>query len=211
MQKKFEVLIALVKDLQTAFKAFRTAVKKHLEPEELGQKQVAFLKILKSFSLLITNTKDCPEVKSLKRETEQIVKEYKGLCKEKDNVEMPTEILMHSFEEDKDVYNSPEDINNRISLERSEEIAKLHKEMGELNEIFKDFSILVKEQGVELEKARIEIDIAERTTERVNNELMKAQYWDKKSRNKCCCISIIVGGILLAIGGIVAGVIISGK
>jgi hypothetical protein len=211
MQKNFEVLIALVKDLQTAFKAFRTAVKKHLDPEELGQKQVAFLKILKSFSLLITNTKDCPEVKSLKRETEQIVKEYKGLCKEKDNVEMPTEILMHSFEEDKDVYNSPEDINNRISIERSEEIVKLHKEMGELNEMFKDFSMLVKEQGVELEKARIEVDIAERTTERVNNELMKARYWDRKSRGKCCCISIIVGGVLLVIGGIVAGVVISGK
>ncbi|OMJ82907.1 hypothetical protein SteCoe_16305 [Stentor coeruleus] len=211
MQKNFEVLIALVKDLQTAFKAFRTAVKKHLEPEELDQKQVAFLKILKSFSLLITNTKDCPEVKNLKRETEQIVKEYKELCKEKDNIEMPTEILIHSFEEDKDVYNNPEDINNRISLERNKEIVKLHKEMSEINEIFKDFSMLVIEQGVELEKARIEVDIAERTTERVNNELVKARYWDKKSRNKCCCISIIVGGFVMAIGGVVAGVVISGK
>ncbi|OMJ93585.1 hypothetical protein SteCoe_3423 [Stentor coeruleus] len=211
MQKNFEILIALVKDLQTAFKSFRTAIKKQLEPEELSQKQLVFLKILKSFSLLITNTKDCPEVKSLKRETEKIVKEYKGLCKEKENIEMPTEILIPSLEEDKDVYNSPEDINNRISLERNEEIAKLHKEMCELNEMFKDFSILVKEQGVELEKARIEVDIAERTTERVNNELVKARYWDKKSRNKCCCISIIVGGIVLAIGGVVAGIVISGK
>jgi len=76
--------------------------------------------------------------------------------------------------------------------DREQGIKDIEKSVVEVNEIFRDLSVLVSEQGVMIDN--IESNIEEstiKTTEGVQ-ELRKANEYQKSSRNKLCCLALII-------------------
>lgn len=206
MTSKYAVHVSLLKDLQIAFKNFKKAMK---GGNDESTPQLQFLKISKSLFVMFKAKSTDPQLNSLKKEAENIVKQYQILMKSRESREVPTEILINSFEVDNEVYNNPDELNSKLAEMRKEEISRLHNDMIELNGIFKDMAGLVDDQGKMLEEIRVEVDVAERTTGRAVTDLEEAKHFDQQSRRKKCCIILIAIIVLSAVGGIIAGVIIS--
>jgi len=79
-----------------------------------------------------------------------------------------------------------------LIADREQGIKEIEKTVVEVNEIFRDLSHLVQEQGVMIDN--IESNIEEsvvKTTDGVE-ELRKANEYQKSSRNKMCCLALII-------------------
>ncbi|KAI8128283.1 Syntaxin-16 [Lucilia cuprina] len=85
-----------------------------------------------------------------------------------------------------------EEENTRLALSRDEEVSKVVKTIYDLNDIFKDLSQMVQEQGTILD--RIDYSI-EQTQSRVSEglrQLQRAEMYQRKNR-KMCAILVLAG------------------
>lgn len=204
------LLITVVKDLETSFKIYSKSIKSYEDPEKVLQSQLNFLKITKTVGNLFKNNSNDATYKTLKKQAAEIIKKYQRISQSfKDQAVGNTEILYSSFEEDKEVYENQEQVVNKINEERHKEVEAIHKEMIQLNEIFKDFADLTQDQGNMLNKVLYDIECTERTTARVNKELEKAKFWSDQSRRKCCWIFLIIFVVVGVLVGVVAGIYLS--
>lgn len=94
------------------------------------------------------------------------------------------------------------EINHRQAIieEREEEIKTIESELYEINDIMKDLSTMVSEQGEHLVRIEDNILDARSHTEKAQTELVKAEGHQKSSRTKLCIILFI---ILIAIAGLI--------
>jgi t-SNARE complex subunit (syntaxin) len=205
--KNLNPLITVVKDLETSFKVYQRALK-HESPEDILEKQLNFLKIMKVVVNLFKKNSDEPSFKTLKKQAADIIQRYEKI-KENFKEIGNTEILCSSFDEDQDVYQNPQQILDKVNEERRREVENIHREMIQLNQIFNDFNDLANGQGEMLDKVIYDVECAERTTDRVNAELQKAKFWQSQARRKCCWIAGIIIVIFLIIAGVVAGILLS--
>eukprot|EP01114_Cavostelium_apophysatum_P015761 TRINITY_DN4364_c0_g1_i2.p1 TRINITY_DN4364_c0_g1~~TRINITY_DN4364_c0_g1_i2.p1 ORF type:complete len:319 (+),score=63.04 TRINITY_DN4364_c0_g1_i2:205-1161(+) len=90
---------------------------------------------------------------------------------------------------------------NALIEERDRDIVEIEKTVGEVNEIFRDLSTLVVEQGQMIDSIESNIESAVHDTDRGVEEIEKANNYQKKSRTKLCCILLIIT-LLLAVGGV---------
>lgn len=83
--------------------------------------------------------------------------------------------------------------------ERHLDILKLEKQVMEVYELFKDLATLVDIQQESLDVIENRITNAKAYTEKAEVELKSAETFQKKARNRRCCLLFIFLGILLAI------------
>lgn len=81
----------------------------------------------------------------------------------------------------------PIEINNELIQEREDAIETLCSDIGNLNDIFKDLSLLVSEQGESVNLIANNIESSMEKTVRARAEIDKASEYQKKSC-KCCCV-----------------------
>eukprot|EP01105_Mastigella_eilhardi_P014452 TRINITY_DN3294_c0_g1_i2.p1 TRINITY_DN3294_c0_g1~~TRINITY_DN3294_c0_g1_i2.p1 ORF type:complete len:170 (+),score=69.16 TRINITY_DN3294_c0_g1_i2:412-921(+) len=87
--------------------------------------------------------------------------------------------------------------NDSLITEREEGIKMLETKVLEVNDIFRDLSTLVQEQGVMIDNIESNIEVSlERTTKGVG-ELEQAQKYAKKSTKKLWCLLILALGFLV--------------
>jgi hypothetical protein len=209
MKEEFSPLVSLIKDLETALKSYRKSLKEENKESVVVEKEIHFLKISKTLLQLFGKNSKDPKISGLKKQTESIINAYKELRKPQPLRDDTAEIVFNSLEEDQGVYYDQQAIEDEIVRQRREEIIKLHNEMNGMNQLMTDFSDLVIDQGIKLEKVENELEVAEKTTERTIKDLKVARFWQKESNRKCCYILLLVLILLGAIGGILAGVILS--
>ena len=209
MNAKYEIHISLLKDLQNSLKTYKKAIKDAMDENTIVNCQLQFLKISKNLLVLFKDQPSDLHLKSLKSKAEVLIKEYQKQVKSLKNTELTTEIICNSFEDHDEVYNNIEEVNSKALRERNEEIRKLQKDMIDLNLIFRDLSELTIEQGDMLKDIELNVEIADRTTERVVNDLEEAKQLQNSSNKKICCIVLIASIIFAGVGGIIAGVIIT--
>lgn len=85
-----------------------------------------------------------------------------------------------------------EEENSRLAEHREQEVSKIVKSIFDLNDIFKDLSHMVQEQGTVLD--RIDYNV-EQTQTRVSEglkQLQRAEMYQRKNR-KMCCIMVLAG------------------
>lgn len=87
-----------------------------------------------------------------------------------------------------------------LIADREQGIKDIEKTVTEVNEIFRDLSHLVQEQGQMIDHIESNIDDSMARTDEGVVELRKANEYQKKSRNKMCCLALI---LLLLAGGAV--------
>lgn len=79
-----------------------------------------------------------------------------------------------------------------IIQEREEGIKEIEATMLEVNEVYRDLSTLVVEQGHQLDNIESNMSAVDNAVEAGTAQLTKASHYQKKARNKMCCILIIV-------------------
>ncbi|XP_071965140.1 syntaxin-7-like [Antedon mediterranea] len=92
------------------------------------------------------------------------------------------------------------DFDNAIIEEREERIRQIEGAMLDVNEIFRDLSAIVSEQGEMIDSIEANVDHADTNVESGNEQLITASKYQKKARKKMCCIFII----LIVVAGILA-------
>lgn len=90
-------------------------------------------------------------------------------------------------------------LKKQVYEERQEKIQELHKDMVVVNEMFKDMSNLVKEQGEMLNVVERHVDVAVKETDVAAKELIKASDYQAKANKKKICLYIVLALIILSI------------
>lgn len=89
--------------------------------------------------------------------------------------------------------------------EREMGIQEIQEAMSEVNDIMRDLSQLVHDQGSQLDNIESNIDSVDHNVEAGKGQLVKADEYQKKARNKMCCLLVIV----LIVAGVITAIVIS--
>lgn len=82
--------------------------------------------------------------------------------------------------------------NQSMIIEREEGMKEIESTMLEINEIFRDLSMAVHEQGGMLDNIEANMTSADAHVESGTGQLVKASDYQKKARNKMMCLLVIV-------------------
>ena len=91
------------------------------------------------------------------------------------------------------------DFQESLIIEREAEIRNIEQSVGELNELFRDVSHIVHEQGGQLDIITENVDNVTTDAGGASRELNSASRYQKGARNKACCILFILAFILVII------------
>jgi t-SNARE complex subunit (syntaxin) len=91
------------------------------------------------------------------------------------------------------------DFQEALVIEREAEIRNIEQSVGELNELFRDVAHIVHEQGGQLDIISENVENVTNDTRGAHVELRSASRYQKKARNKMCCLLIILAVILAII------------
>eukprot|EP01091_Cochliopodium_minus_P002369 TRINITY_DN12230_c0_g1_i1.p1 TRINITY_DN12230_c0_g1~~TRINITY_DN12230_c0_g1_i1.p1 ORF type:complete len:283 (-),score=93.00 TRINITY_DN12230_c0_g1_i1:97-945(-) len=84
------------------------------------------------------------------------------------------------------------EFNEQIIKERHQGIKEIETKVVELNEMFRDLSIIVDEQGVEIDNIEAHISNAEHYVSQGVEEVASAEKKQRSARTKLCCIALII-------------------
>ena len=87
----------------------------------------------------------------------------------------------------------------RVIEERHLDILKLEQQVLEIYELFRDLATLVDLQQESLDVIENRILHAKNYTEKAEVELNEAEDYQKKARNRRCCLLLILLGVLVAV------------
>jgi len=100
-----------------------------------------------------------------------------------------------------DMMDSQIDYSSSVIQERETAIKDIESTMIEVNEIYKDLSTLVVAQGDQLDSIESNMNNVDENVESGVVQLTKASRYQRKARNKMCCLLLILAiilGIILA-------------
>ncbi|KAL1960235.1 hypothetical protein VTO42DRAFT_8778 [Malbranchea cinnamomea] len=91
------------------------------------------------------------------------------------------------------------DFQESLIIEREAEIRNIEQSVGELNELFRDVAHIVREQGGQLDLISENIERTRDSTRGADRELRSASRYQKKARNRACCLLLILSIVLTII------------
>lgn len=100
------------------------------------------------------------------------------------------------------------EFNEQIIKERHQGIKEIETKVVELNEMFRDLSIIVDEQGVEIDNIEAHISNAEHYVSQGVEEVASAEKKQRSARTKLCCIALI---IVIVIGVVIVVSLVGAK
>ena len=92
--------------------------------------------------------------------------------------------------------------------ERDEQMGHLERSMQDVNDIYRDLSVIVHSQGDMLDNIEMNIMTSADSVSAGTRELARADNYQRKARNKGCCLLAFAIGIL-AILALVLGLSLS--
>jgi hypothetical protein len=209
MNTEIDYIISSVKNLRISLKNYKKALKTPTNPDNITKYKTEFLKISNELLFIFKKKSDDIQISLLSKETRVLIDHYEDIHKNSVDKQEDSIEFIGELEEHPEVYNNPQEINAKILEDRNEEVLQVHKEMKEINQMIKDFTVIVDDQGKDLEKVESELEVAERTTGRVVNEIQKAEFWQKKANKKrCCIIMILILTLAASIAGVIVGVVV---
>lgn len=89
--------------------------------------------------------------------------------------------------------------NESIIDERDQGIKDVQHQIGEVNEIFKDLSVLVHEQGIMIDDIDSQVESSYSTTKQGNVQLARASKSQKSNSSLMCWLLVVFGVILVVV------------
>ena len=90
-------------------------------------------------------------------------------------------------------------INNEILKNREKQINNLHQGVQEISELFQDMSLLVSQQGQNIDNIQSNIESSANYIDSANFQLNKAKNYQYKNRSTFCCLFLSFLIIILII------------
>lgn len=102
-----------------------------------------------------------------------------------------------------------EEENLQAIVEREEAIKRLQADIIGVNEIFKDLSTMVLEQGEMIDSIDAHVESTVVHVEQANTQLVQAQHYQASARRKkCICITIIIVALIVIVTVIVVPLVV---
>lgn len=86
-----------------------------------------------------------------------------------------------------------------LLAEREEGINKLARGVEEISELFQDMSILVSQQGDQIDNIETNINNSLSHVDKANVELKKAQQYQSKRRTRCLYFGCVIGLVIVIV------------
>jgi len=86
-----------------------------------------------------------------------------------------------------------------LLAEREEGINKLARGVEEISELFQDMSILVSQQGEQIDNIETNINNSLSHVDKANVELKKAQQYQSKRRTRCLYFGCVIGLVIVTV------------
>nr|XP_033793180.1 syntaxin-7 [Geotrypetes seraphini]XP_033793181.1 syntaxin-7 [Geotrypetes seraphini]XP_033793182.1 syntaxin-7 [Geotrypetes seraphini]XP_033793183.1 syntaxin-7 [Geotrypetes seraphini] len=91
----------------------------------------------------------------------------------------------------------------RLIEERESSIRQLETDIMNINEIFKDLGLMVHEQGDMIDSIEANVESAEVNVQQANQQLARAEEYQRKSRRKICIIILVLAVALVVLALII--------
>ncbi|ERF75578.1 hypothetical protein EPUS_04558 [Endocarpon pusillum Z07020] len=91
------------------------------------------------------------------------------------------------------------DFQESLIIERESEIRNIEQGVSELNELFRDVATIVREQGDVIDAIDLNVENVRNDTRGADTELTQASRYQKRARNKACCLLVIMAIVLVVI------------
>ncbi|KAF2117665.1 t-SNARE [Lophiotrema nucula] len=91
------------------------------------------------------------------------------------------------------------DFQEQMIIERESEIRNIEQSVGELNELFRDVAVMVREQGDQLDIIGEHVETTYDASRGAHVELTKANRYQKSARSKACILLLILAIVLVII------------
>jgi len=98
--------------------------------------------------------------------------------------------------------------NDEFIRERDTQMGNLEQSMRDVNDIYRDLAVIVHKQGDMLDNIEMNITTGANSVSAGTRELARADNYQRKARNKGCCLLVFVLGVL-AILALILGVSLS--
>lgn len=100
------------------------------------------------------------------------------------------------------------DVTDEFIRERDEQMGHLERSMQDVNDIYRDLSVMVYTQGDMLDNIEMNISTGANSVAAGTRELNKANTYQRKARNKGCCLLVLLL-VILAILALILGLTLS--
>lgn len=97
--------------------------------------------------------------------------------------------------------------NESIIAEREDEIREIENTMREVNDIFKDLAVMVEAQGEQIDVIETNVQETAAKTKKADEELTKANKYQKGAAKKICLILVILA--VVAVAAVIAIVVVA--
>lgn len=94
--------------------------------------------------------------------------------------------------------------NDKFIQERYDSMERLERTMQDVNDIYRDLSVIVHHQGDKLDSIEMNVTNGMEHVERGTQQLAKAEKHQQKARSKSCCLLVILL-VILAIMALIIG------
>ncbi|KAF2740643.1 t-SNARE [Polyplosphaeria fusca] len=91
------------------------------------------------------------------------------------------------------------DWQEQMIIERESEIRNIEQSVGELNELFRDVAVMVREQGDQIDIIEGHVETTYDASRGAHVELTKANRYQKSARSKACILLLILAIVLVII------------
>lgn len=134
---------------------------------------------------------------------EQVIRDRKSVKRYKESVLGPLPEETAVVAEDKGqmlmVQVDVTDLDLELMREREEELRKLESDIMDINEIFTDLGLMIREQGEVIDTIESNVETAAANVEEGTNQLHKAHEHRMSARKKKCIIIVIVSVVIVII------------
>ena len=106
------------------------------------------------------------------------------------------------------IANDMTDDTDAFIRERDEQMGHLEQSMRDVNDIYRDLAVIVHTQGDMLDNIEMNITTGADSVSAATRELARADNYQRKARNKGCCLLVFVL-VVLAILALILGLCLS--
>jgi syntaxin 16 len=162
------------------------------------------------------NNEDFLLIRNYVDEVERDVSPIVQRLKEKIQYFIP--LVERSFEENQEEENQQQKMvfqdlsnNDEILKQRGKELNEIHQISAQINDMTKDMSKKVVDQGIILDKVEDNVIKTEKNATEAKKEIIKADEMSRGNRKRMICYIIIISVAILAITGILLSIFLNKK
>jgi len=169
-------------------------------PEERGKKRAQQQKLFKDFQTVLKQFQDISKVSAEKERAYPTPPAPKpSKFEPEDQEQEEKQSLLKAQRAQQYALENESTFNEALINDREQGIKDIEKAVLEVNEIFRDLSTLVVEQGSMINSIEANVEASAAETTKATSEIKKASEYQKSARGKMCCLALILMIIIAVI------------